>query len=477
MRSFRITNFKSGLIEKARQFHTVPPRDLLHHLRVLKTVEHICRVGGDPEVYIPTALFHDEGFDRIGEVCDLIRGCHPYYLKEQKLNRIAHCITGQRLPHEERARLPFEGQAVADAERLEGTGLIGIITALHRGALMHPKRMLHHPSDPLHRTSRVLEPESYTFDRIFRQLEKAELRLITGEGRKIFEKRRYSSEQFFNNFQESISIKKSLRLPTEQKKLREALIEFARPLYIEHQFNDPAHDFPHILRVLHHCEEDYVRMPEPKPNLKVLWVAALCHDSALIPKNHTDAPKAAEMSAKIAIQMLEINRYNGKKLISHFSKEELDSICVCIVNHSWSHGSSDTSKLPIEARMLQAADASDNTGAWAYIRTFTVGGLLLRDLYSEKDPHCLERAPDRIVASLDIVPGRLLDNVKRAHFPHTSELLKTGTRYVYETWKALVSELETHNDLVTNQIVNSIQARYCPEFFHHASTKRRQKYR
>ena len=58
---------------------------------------------------------------------------------------------------------------------------------------------------------------------------------------------------------------------------------------------DPAHDWPHVLRVVQNCS---LLGTGEKINLDCLLAAAYCHDLVNLPKNHPDRSKASLMSAE-----------------------------------------------------------------------------------------------------------------------------------------------------------------------------------
>src|SRR5690606_25182610 len=90
--------------------------------------------------------------------------------------------------------------------------------------------------------------------------------------------------------------------------------------------DDPAHDWPHVGRVVANAR----RLAQGlEVHLPCLLAAAYCHDLVNLPKNHPDRSKASEMAVREARPLLEASGFNA---------EEISRIEGCIVEHSFSRG-------------------------------------------------------------------------------------------------------------------------------------------
>lgn len=151
---------RKQLIEAARQksHDDDPSHDFNHILRVLKNAEFIAeREGGDVDVLVPAALFHDainypkndprarQAPEESAEyAANVLRDIDNYPSKKipDVVDAIAKCsFTNGILP------TLLESKILQDADGLESTGAISIMRTFSSGGLM--RRPFFHPEDPL----------------------------------------------------------------------------------------------------------------------------------------------------------------------------------------------------------------------------------------------------------------------------------------------------------------------------------------
>jgi uncharacterized protein len=149
------------------------------------------------------------------------------------------------------------------------------------------------------------------------------------------------------------------------------LYEIIKPV-IEH---DPAHNFEHSLRVAKNSLE--ISQIEGGDQ-EVLVTAAFLHDIILFKKNHPDARKSAELSARKACAILE-------KL--NFDKSKLQTTHDAIMCHSFSAG---LTPKTLEGRVFQDADRLDALGAIGISRLFITGASFGSKIYCKNDPFAQE---------------------------------------------------------------------------------------
>lgn len=153
----------------------------------------------------------------------------------------------------------------------------------------------------------------------------------------------------------------------------ERLSKFVMPFY---PLGDPAHDWPHVLRVVQNCkliaEGENIR-------LECLLAAAFCHDIVNLPKNHPDRSLASKMSAERAADFLRE---------SHFNEQEITLIQEIITEHSYSAGHKASH---LEAAILQDADRLDALGAIGILRCASVNTQMKTAFYHFDDPLALNR--------------------------------------------------------------------------------------
>lgn len=148
----------------------------------------------------------------------------------------------------------------------------------------------------------------------------------------------------------------------------ETLIPLVRPYYSP---DDPAHDWPHIGRVIATAK----KLSEgEKVDLPCLLAAAYCHDIVNLPKNHPDRSQASTLAAKEAAPLLEKSGFNS---------EEIERVQQFIIEHSFSKGLKPSS---LEAAIVQDADRLDTLGAIGILRCASVNTQMKSSFYEPFDP-------------------------------------------------------------------------------------------
>lgn len=150
----------------------------------------------------------------------------------------------------------------------------------------------------------------------------------------------------------------------------------ARVLY---PHTDPAHDYLHIMRVVHTAEN---LCRAENGNWAVVMPAAFFHDYIHVPKNDPRSPYASQLSAEAAIEYLKSVSYPE----IHF-----EAIRHAIEAHSYS---AKIKAETLEAKIVQDADRLDSLGAIGIARCFATSSLMKRPFYSEEDPWAESRALD-----------------------------------------------------------------------------------
>jgi uncharacterized protein len=153
----------------------------------------------------------------------------------------------------------------------------------------------------------------------------------------------------------------------------EKLIPLVKPYYGS---DDPAHDWPHIGRVVAMVR----KLAEGETvDLPCLLAAAYCHDIVNLPKNHPDRSRASELAAETAAPHL---REAG------FGEEEISKIQQFIIEHSFSKGLKPSS---LEAAIVQDADRLDTLGAIGVLRCASVNTQMKSSFYDPFDPLAEQR--------------------------------------------------------------------------------------
>lgn len=156
----------------------------------------------------------------------------------------------------------------------------------------------------------------------------------------------------------------------------EVLIPLVKPFYTP---DDPAHDWPHVGRVMATAkklaEGENVDIPS-------LLASVCCHDIVNLPKNHPERSQASQLAAEKAAPLLKE---------SGFSNDEIKKIQQYIIEHSFSKGLKPTS---LEAAILQDSDRLDTLGAIGVLRCASVNTQMKASFYEPFDPLAKDRELD-----------------------------------------------------------------------------------
>lgn len=148
----------------------------------------------------------------------------------------------------------------------------------------------------------------------------------------------------------------------------ENLIPLVKPFYTP---EDPAHDWPHIGRVISTAK----KLAEGEDvDLTCLLAAVYCHDIVNLPKNHPDRSNASVLAAEKAAPLLELAGFNS---------DEIKKIQQFVIEHSFSKGLKPSS---LEAAIVQDSDRLDTLGAIGVLRCASVNTQMKSAFYEPFDP-------------------------------------------------------------------------------------------
>jgi uncharacterized protein len=156
----------------------------------------------------------------------------------------------------------------------------------------------------------------------------------------------------------------------------ENLIPLVKPFYTP---DDPAHDWPHIGRVISTAKK---LAAGENVDLPCLLAAVYCHDIVNLPKNHPDRSNASVLAAEKAAPLLEL---------AGFTSEEIKKIQQYVIEHSFSKGLKPTS---LEAAIVQDSDRLDTLGAIGVLRCASVNTQMKSAFYEPFDPLAESRPLD-----------------------------------------------------------------------------------
>lgn len=133
---------------------------------------------------------------------------------------------------------------------------------------------------------------------------------------------------------------------------------------------DAAHDLAHVRRVARHALE----IGEAEgADVEVCVAAAWLHDLAYVPKNHPDAPLAAERAAAMLPELAEQAGLGDR----------VAAIATAVAEHSFSRGLRPST---LESAVVQDADRLDAIGAIGIARCFATAGSFGGALWHPDDP-------------------------------------------------------------------------------------------
>jgi uncharacterized protein len=154
------------------------------------------------------------------------------------------------------------------------------------------------------------------------------------------------------------------------------LIPLVKPFYPP---DDPAHDWPHIGRVISNAK---ILSEGESVDLPCLLAAVYCHDLVNLPKNHPDRSKASFLAGEKAAPLL---------AQAGFDLEEIKKIKQYVIEHSFSKGLKPSS---LEAAILQDSDRLDTLGAIGVLRCASVNTQMKTSFYDPFDPLAENRELD-----------------------------------------------------------------------------------
>ena len=152
-----------------------------------------------------------------------------------------------------------------------------------------------------------------------------------------------------------------------------------REWLMKQEEGDPAHDVPHIERVVLNTKQ---LAKDEGVGLEVLLPAAWLHDCVFVEKDSEQRAEASRLAADHALELLGGWGY---------PEEHWAGIHHAIHAHSFSAG---VETRTIEAKILQDADRLDALGAVGLSRCLMLGGYMGSALMSPVDPFCETREPD-----------------------------------------------------------------------------------
>lgn len=193
-------------------------------------------------------------------------------------------------------------------------------------------------------------------------------------------------------------------------------------------FDDPSHDFQHVLRVTNIAEE-IARIE--RADIDVIIPAALFHDVIVYQKNDPRSQNENGESADIAAKILREQQ--------DYPEEKILNVQISINQCSFSKGI-----IPelLEARILQDADRLEATGAISIMRTFSSGGQMKQPFYDAEDPFREISQPVNFGSGLDLFYKRLLVVGERMHTSEGKRIARRRTEFLHSFLSELKLELQ-----------------------------------
>lgn len=195
-------------VAKERISGADPSHDFAHALRIMKLATRLAREeGGDLEVIVPAALFHDlvvhpkdspqssqSSTDSAAAAAEILRGLDWY--PAEKIAHVAcvieRCSFSKNLPKES-----LEENIVQDADMLESLGAVAVARTFCSSGQMG--RALHDIDDPA-ATNRELDARRFGLDLFGARLFKVKERLATASARRLAEGREKFLREYFDQF-------------------------------------------------------------------------------------------------------------------------------------------------------------------------------------------------------------------------------------------------------------------------------------
>lgn len=204
------SNLREQLIEKARKVikNKDPSHDFSHALRVLANAEHLASIeGGDLEIIIPAALFHDvvnhpknspksecaaeQSAKYAKKILEKLKNYDKHKMKSVEEAIIEHSYSKGIKPKR------LESKIVQDADRLEATGAIAIMRTFCSSGQM--KNKFYNSEDPF---CKFRKPDSlkYATDLFYQRLLIVKNKMNTKTAKKLAKQR----TEFLNKFLEQL---------------------------------------------------------------------------------------------------------------------------------------------------------------------------------------------------------------------------------------------------------------------------------
>ena len=210
------TLLKTKLIEiaKKRISKDDVSHDFQHTYRVLLNAERIAKIeGGDLDIIIPAALFHDiivypknseldkkfkSQEDSAKEAKKILNSIEEY--PKYKIDKVARAIKDCSFS---RGILPefIESKILQDADKLESTGLISIMRTYSSAGQM--KKPFYNPKDPFC-IKRKPDNEKYALDLFYTRLLLAKERMHTQTAKKMAIKKHEALINFLKGLKEEL---------------------------------------------------------------------------------------------------------------------------------------------------------------------------------------------------------------------------------------------------------------------------------
>jgi uncharacterized protein len=148
-------------------------------------------------------------------------------------------------------------------------------------------------------------------------------------------------------------------------------VEEARSCY---SGDDAAHDFEHVLRVLHLAE----RIGKAEgADMEILRAAVLLHDVARVEED-SGGPCHARQGARRA-----------REILAQHSMEKVEAVAAAIATHRFRSAEAPAT---LEAKVLYDADKLDAIGAIGIARAYAIAGRHGQRLWAEVEPGLAERS-------------------------------------------------------------------------------------
>jgi uncharacterized protein len=205
---------KLELIDLAQQIISGEDKshDFAHAIRVLNNAEQISSIeGGDPEIIVPAALFHDcknypkndsRAEHAAEESAEIAGSLLKYHLKysEDKITKVQECIVQHSFSKGIKPLL-LESKIVQDADRLECTGAIAIMRTFCSTGQM--QREFYHKDDPFCE-QRAPSSTEYALDLFYNRLLVVRNLMNTETAKNIAESRTKFLYDFLNQLKTEI---------------------------------------------------------------------------------------------------------------------------------------------------------------------------------------------------------------------------------------------------------------------------------